>query len=284
MVWAQSCGKTNHYPNPLTGGEGFIPAHAGKTSSFSWLLRRSAAHPRSRGENTCGEAVTAVSVGSSPLRRGKHVGGALQARPPRLIPAHAGKTRISVTRRRRIRAHPHSRGENQIHRVTSAILTGSSPLTRGKHEENGVSGHRRGLIPTHAGKTSSFSLLRVAARLIPTHTRKTTCMPKRQSALRDHPHSRGENQIASPLLPHGVGLIPTHAGNTVRRRHTLRSRRAHPRSRGENEEQLFEYLDTAGSSPLTRGKHCPQAPGRQLHGLIPTHAGKTPPSSPVVAA
>ena len=50
-----------------------IPAHAGKTSSFSWLLRRSAARPRSCGENRCILVDQWSRWGSSPLMRGKRV-------------------------------------------------------------------------------------------------------------------------------------------------------------------------------------------------------------------
>ena len=52
---------------------------------------------------------------------------------------------------------------------------------------------------------------------------------------------------------------------------------AHPHSRGENAQYLAFIGFPSGSSPLTRGKHAfaEQRPGGQ--GLIPTHAGKTPP-------
>ena len=52
---------------------------------------------------------------------------------------------------------------------------------------------------------------------------------------------------------------------------------AHPRSRGENEliGKSFQFIQ--GSSPLTRGKLSRVACGRGVDGLIPAHAGKTPP-------
>ena len=70
-----------------------IPAHAGKTGSV-WVPRRaSAAHPRSRGENSKLVAQDASVSGSSPLTRGKLNGATTGADATRLIPAHAGKTR-----------------------------------------------------------------------------------------------------------------------------------------------------------------------------------------------
>ena len=70
-----------------------IPAHAGKTSLASTAAQNSAAHPRSRGENSATPTVKGEFKGSSPLTRGKR--GRLEVRddPEGLIPAHAGKTR-----------------------------------------------------------------------------------------------------------------------------------------------------------------------------------------------
>ena len=110
--------------SPLTRGKltlhaldvallGLIPAHAGKTTLSRGRSGRSAAHPRSRGENVALTDVEELSCGSSPLTRGKR-------NPLRechslvgLIPAHAGKTFGSIRKARSGR--------------------GSSPLTRGKH-------------------------------------------------------------------------------------------------------------------------------------------------------
>ena len=114
------------------GHSGLIPAHAGKTGSGAGLTRRSTAHPRSRGENKLRAVLSLLTDGSSPLTRGKHVGVRSADQPPRLIPAHAGKTGHPLTRGRRGRSHPRSRGEN---------TAGDQPL------------RPRGLIPAHAGKT-----------------------------------------------------------------------------------------------------------------------------------
>ena len=68
--------------SPLTRGKPFnpvslifharlIPAHAGKTPHVMGLIGAGRAHPRSRGENTADDALTAQPAGSSPLTRGK---------------------------------------------------------------------------------------------------------------------------------------------------------------------------------------------------------------------
>ena len=130
-----------------------IPAHAGKTSSFSWLLRRSAAHPRSRGENSRVVMMVPFRGGSSPLTRGKRHHGADCNHLRGLIPAHAGKTHRTPTERMPRPAHPRSRGENGPHGIRLEQGRGSSPLTRGKLSRAIKVETLEGLIPAHAGKT-----------------------------------------------------------------------------------------------------------------------------------
>ena len=109
--------------SPLTRGKpgrvsagwtpsGLIPAHAGKTR-VQWRGQSSrTAHPRSRGENRTSRLTGSGGMGSSPLTRGKRPARALQPGGPRLIPAHAGKTRPGSPRMDCQGAHPRSRGEN----------------------------------------------------------------------------------------------------------------------------------------------------------------------------
>ena len=165
---ALACFETGS--SPLTRGKrertscahtptGLIPAHAGKTPSR--------ARPRRR------------SVGSSPLTRGKHMHAAHRGPRSGLIPAHAGKTGRRLRHRRQCRAHPRSRGEN-LHCVQAgSARLGSSPLTRGKPEQQATVGVLQGLIPAHAGKTSGSS--------------------PPPGCRRAHPRSRGEN--AHPVAP-----------------------------------------------------------------------------------
>ena len=90
--------------SPLTRGKrahdtrfrravGLIPAHAGKTRGARPTTYASAAHPRSRGENRWLHSRHTTRAGSSPLTRGKLSTGSRVDATPRLIPAHAGKTR-----------------------------------------------------------------------------------------------------------------------------------------------------------------------------------------------
>ena len=151
---------------------------------------------------------------------------------------------------------------------------GSSPLTRGKRSASTAKPYPTGLIPAHAGKT-------------------TTTRPERRCE-RAHPRSRGENGYSgegseqfsgsSPLTrgkcSYGEagstwdGLIPAHAGKMSGSSPPPGCRRAHPRSRGENIAPCFHVSHDAGSSPLTRGKLCVQRRAETFLGLIPAHAGK----------
>ena len=160
-------------------------------------------------------------------------------------------------------------------RTGLARESGSSPLTRGKRVLAFKEPDGQGLIPAHAGKTS-------------TRTRS----PWKQGA---HPRSRGENVWgswrvglgfgSSPLTRGkrrhlerqavGHGLIPAHAGKTGALDGLACEDRAHPRSRGENSSGSQRSTLVRGSSPLTRGKRRFHSHARRQRGLIPAHAGKT---------
>ena len=133
--------------------ERLIPAHAGKTPSVVLPGDRVRAHPRSRGENASSMPRARLIPGSSPLTRGKPRMGCRRRAGVRLIPAHAGKTRSPSQTPRTPRAHPRSRGENKHYTRGQFTITGSSPLTRGKHLLLEGAHVVYGLIPAHAGKT-----------------------------------------------------------------------------------------------------------------------------------
>ncbi len=184
------------------------------------------------------------------------------------------------SRRRRLSAHPRSRGEHfYINDVTWQRI-GSSPLTRGAHPVCGVLAKQLRLIPAHAGSTARRYGLGMKSPA--------------------HPRSRGEHSIWLIATPHGVGsspltrgalidrepahaiggLIPAHAGSTIYAHSELLRQRAHPRSRGEHYEPELVASMPDGSSPLTRG--APGVPGlsRAQKGLIPAHAGSTTTTAP----
>ena len=71
---------------------GLIPARAGKTMDACSRALLSSAHPRACGENFDNVGKDIPFMGSSPRVRGKQPRPGPTRRPPRLIPARAGKT------------------------------------------------------------------------------------------------------------------------------------------------------------------------------------------------
>ena len=184
-----SCRSCSHRAHPRSRGEnghgrrfhlrprGSSPLTRGKPEEGDGRAGADVAHPRSRGENPV-PPLTGISIlGSSPLTRGKPHRVRLAPRGLGLIPAHAGKTPRSERRCPPRRAHPRSRGENPVLHFTAACRAGSSPLTRGKPRPSANGTRTMGLIPAHAGKTTT--LLGTLA------------------ASRAHPRSRGENRRAA---------------------------------------------------------------------------------------
>ena len=132
---------------------------------------------------------------------------------------------------------------------------GSSPLTRGKLPVVQRDQAARGLIPAHAGKTSSL-----------------TTLPLRRGA---HPRSRGENEYGSTQTVSNVGSSPLTRGKHAPRIQRLQQRGLIPAHAGKTPPGQHTVARLRGSSPLTRGK---RRGSRRLHncaGLIPAHAGKT---------
>ena len=220
----------------------------------TWVLTPSA-HPRSRGENFAGLKGKVSSAGSSPLTRGKHIQESRRLAPPRLIPAHAGKTRGTTVRDRISSAHPRSRGENLGFRGGLESLGGSSPLTRGKRATvyRRVAGPR--LIPAHAGKTSAPKM--------------------RRDIDTAHPRSRGENAGSEDESAAFCGSSPLTRGKPYYKTMTRCWVRLIPAHAGKTRRGWPPQASAPGSSPLTRGKHVQCTRPGGARGLIPAHAGKT---------
>ena len=145
-------GKPGHL-QVLRETPGLIPAHAGKTAASPPPRPSPRAHPRSRGENVSAADAGAAVAGSSPLTRGKQDREARGAKVDGLIPAHAGKTSLPFGAKMKGTAHPRSRGENGRPSTGPRLVSGSSPLTRGKLVPGEIARAEDGLIPAHAGKT-----------------------------------------------------------------------------------------------------------------------------------
>ena len=176
-------------------------------------------------------------------------------------------------------AHPRSRGENAELARALRNLAGSSPLTRGKRNQELIKATGAGLIPAHAGKPVSVAEV---IRPMGAHPRSRG---ENYPAARSHrqnlgssPLTRGKQAYSRNFLSLG-GLIPAHAGKTKPSLQSHQALRAHPRSRGENDGGFAWKAGFPGSSPLTRGKQRIRPARLRGAGLIPAHAGKTMHSS-----
>ena len=113
----------------------------------------------------------------------------------------------------------------------------------------------KGLIPAHAGSTSSRSM--------------------RIASATAHPRSRGEHPRAPGDNQGDLGSSPLTRGALRRRGNEPDNDRAHPRSRGEHAGVPVKLRPVVGSSPLTRGARRTSFCGWWGRGLIPAHAGST---------
>ena len=179
-------------------------------------------------------ATTSSTVsGSSPLTRGKRKVSRPTSQARGLIPTHAGKTSSCRHRLLSGRAHPRSRGENEIKRSGLTRTKGSSPLTRGKQGEGLAVDGLRGLIPAHAGKTFHRRNEPRASGAHPRSRGENLAGEREAAAWGSSPLTRGKRP-RPPLRRRQAGLIPAHAGKTVCAGIRQPRTRAHPRSRGEN--------------------------------------------------
>ena len=174
----------------------------------------SRAHPRSRGEHPDRYLLAGEHDGSSPLTRGARLPTLVKYDRRGLIPAHAGSTAFSRGRLSRLWAHPRSRGEHAAVIIVAILVMGSSPLTRGALVRGVVPCLPSGLIPAHAGSTSTTATLSAMRSAHPRSRGEHTCVVRaRRVAWGSSPLTRGA--LCSLNTCHLLmGLIPAHAGST----------------------------------------------------------------------
>ena len=191
--------------------------------------------------------------GSSPLARGLPSPLAAPVLKGGIIPARAGFTSLISATYLRNWDHPRSRGVYPRPWLRQCSRVGSSPLARGLRSTLHLSEQVVGIIPARAGFTH-------------THFRDDT-------AVQDHPRSRGvyssrnarrrESRGSSPLArglprrppqpPSARGIIPARAGFTLAPGCASAQGWDHPRSRGVYARVEADAPHTRGSSPLARG-------------------------------
>ena len=169
-----------------------IPAYAGKTSNIPCGTRRQSEHPRVCGENTLLYFALDLEDGTSPRMRGKRVMGIAAKATGRNIPAYAGKTWRSHSRRRWRPEHPRVCGENATEQTANKYQGGTSPRMRGKPMAPPRPPSGGWNIPAYAGKTDQ--------------------PPSKLLRAEEHPRVCGENHAARPDTDTGSGTSPRMRG------------------------------------------------------------------------
>ncbi len=170
-----------------------------------------------RAGNTVKAATSPMpTAGSSPLARGTPGFLSSLINEQRLIPARAGNTFGVPESTFRGSAHPRSRGEHSVSRVSSNAGSGSSPLARGTQ-----------------GRLLFLTLI---TRLIPARAGNTGDHWRQKGQHAAHPRSRGEHEVETPVQMPETWLIPARAGNTGQQQEQAGASAAHPRSRGEHHQ------------------------------------------------
>ena len=252
-----------------------IPAHAGQTSIRSRPARTCPDHPRACGANANWIRLSCPPRGSSPRMRGKHVLPYSGTAQGRIIPAHAGQTRIASTEVTYRPDHPRACGANHASHVFGRFNHGSSPRMRGKRRCQSAGRTCGRIIPAHAGQTDSYAhcffdgsdhpracganSTRYNARHMPTGS-----SPRMRG-------KRGRNVRVIALRR----IIPAHAGQTGSRHLNDNGHTDHPRACGANQSGRPACIGVCGSSPRMRGKRCVGHVQHPWPRIIPAHAGQT---------
>ena len=158
--WDRAAGSSPHtrgarpVQSQPRGRARIIPAYAGSTPIGVDPRRRSPDHPRIRGEHSTYKIGTLKATGSSPHTRGAPFLPAVRPSDVGIIPAYAGSTRRNAISSYSRRDHPRIRGEHEKVFVTDPVDGGSSPHTRGAHQNRRGLARQRGIIPAYAGSTT----------------------------------------------------------------------------------------------------------------------------------
>ena len=119
-----------HGPNRFQVG--ITPAHAGKSFVTPIIPLPREDHPRTCGEKKMAGYTHAFASGSPPHMQGKVLYLVIGLWPPRITPAHAGKSTPTADRFGQCRDHPRTHGEKELEAVPGRMDAGSPPHTRGK--------------------------------------------------------------------------------------------------------------------------------------------------------
>ena len=173
--------------------------------------------PRMRGGDAGRKAKPKRNTGRSPHARGRR-SSMCRVKPwKRSIPACAGETTISPSRRLQIRVDPRMRGGDVRVASRNWMISGRSPHARGRHFGSPQATVYFRSIPACAGETPRRRGCRSACQVDPRMRGGDPCVAAGTAPVMGRsPHARGRLHRAEhdELLP---GSIPACAGETDQR-------------------------------------------------------------------
>ena len=256
------------------GGNGIIPAGAGRSCLVSLVAGLRWDHPRGCGEKTDCRLLQDGTRGSSPRVRGEASVAFTKDVLDRIIPAGAGRSLQNGSSSRPPGDHPRGCGEKCVQDTGATAEKGSSPRVRGE-DLDGLLGHVDvGIIPAGAGRSRSSRAKATPSRDHPRGCGEKGCQAADcDQAGGSSPRVRGEGEVWR-IVGRLRGIIPAGAG---RRRGSPRARRPqgdHPRGCGEKLFEVEEVLNRPGSSPRVRGEVQPFSRAIFSRRIIPAGAGR----------
>ncbi len=237
------------------GVGGIIPACAGPTILRPTRPRTGRDHPRLRGADSPTRRGAWGRAGSSPLARGRLAYAARSVGAGRIIPACAGPTSTAARCARTMQDHPRLRGADDNDGPNGTIVSGSSPLARGRHRTDNRRDDETRIIPACAG---------------PTHHRG----PGRDRD-RDHPRLRGADRLKVGVIPAPPGSSPLARGRRTDSSCPPRWSWIIPACAGPTGHLCTPRASGRGSSPLARGRLVGAVMTHRQVRIIPACAGPT---------
>ena len=188
---------------------GIIPACAGNTPSSRKASSLPRDHPRMCGEHLAVSLIRPSKPGSSPHVRGTQRAWHKRAGRHGIIPACAGNTCWSCSRKAFTWDHPRMCGEHPITVIESTSRWGSSPHVRGTREPPSAGAELRGIIPACAGNTCvGHGKRRNMAGIIPACAGNTRIDAQNRLPTRDHPRMCGEHVPTASVFHPLTGSSP----------------------------------------------------------------------------
>ena len=231
-------------------------------------------YPRVGGETGASIAWPTTSNGLSPRGRGNHALRVGLVRPPRSIPAWAGKPRPGRWSTITWRVYPRVGGETTYHSVCAVTAGGLSPRGRGNPvRPQDVVAHL-GSIPAWAGKPRCRRRFHRQREVYPRVGGETYDPGEWQPPVAGlSPRGRG-NRRAWPRNRTEFGSIPAWAGKPVGRDGPAAFTEVYPRVGGETRWRRSSAVIGLGLSPRGRGNRPDELRELPADGSIPAWAGK----------